>query len=248
MEHALPILVAPFVGSFLGVVVQRLPAGRSIVRGRSGCDRCGRRLGVLELVPLVSWVAQRGRCRGCGGRIGLFEPAIELAAMAVAAWAVLAGSEVAAVWGNCLLGWCLLALGWIDARHKRLPDAITLPLISGGLAVTLWLDRSAILVHALGAIVGFLLFYGLSAGYRRLRGREGLGGGDAKLLAAGGAWVGADQLAPLILLAAVSAITCVLASTVLRNQVPRMTIAIPFGPFLGAAIWLVRLYGQATQI
>jgi leader peptidase (prepilin peptidase)/N-methyltransferase len=244
MEHVLPILVAPFVGSFLGVVVQRLPPGRSIVCGRSGCARCGRRLGVLELVPLVSWVSQCGRCRGCGSRIGLFEPTIELAATAVAAWAVLAGGEAAVVWANCLLGWCLLVLGWIDARHMRLPDAITLPLIICGLAVTWWLDRPAILLHALGAIVGFLLFHGLSAGYRRLRGREGLGGGDAKLLAAGGAWVGFDQLALLILLAAVAAITAVLAPAFRRNSVPSKTLAIAFGPFLGVAIWLVRLYGS----
>lgn len=242
MEHALPILVAPFVGSFLGVVVQRLPAGRSIVRGRSGCAQCGRRLSVLELVPIASWVAQRGRCRG--GRIGVFEPAIELAATLVAAWAVLAGGEAATVWANCLLGWCLLALGWIDARHMRLPDAITLPLITCGLAITWWVDRPAILLHASGAIVGFLIFHGLSAGYRHLRGREGLGGGDAKLLAAGGAWVGFDQLAVLILLAAMAAITWVLASTFRRNGVPSKTLAVPFGPFLGVAIWLVRLYGS----
>jgi leader peptidase (prepilin peptidase)/N-methyltransferase len=245
MEHVLPIFVAPFVGSFLGVVVRRMPAGRSVIRGRSSCAKCGRRLGLLELVPVASWLAQRGRCRGCGGRIGVMEPAIEVAAVAVSAWAVLAGGGPAEVWVNCLLGWCLLALGWIDARHMRLPDAITLPLIACGLAAVGLLDKPSLLIHASGAVLGFLLFYGLSVGYRMLRGREGLGVGDAKLLAAGGAWVGIDSLAPLILLAALFGISW----TVLRGMAGanvHLSFRIPFGPFLGLAIWLVRLHGMAV--
>jgi leader peptidase (prepilin peptidase)/N-methyltransferase len=241
MEHVLPIFVAPFVGSFLGVVVRRLPAGRSVIRGRSSCAQCGRRLGLLELVPMASWLAQRGRCRGCGGRIGVLEPAIEVAAVAFSVWAVLAGGGPAEIWFNCLLGWCLLALGWIDARHMRLPDAITLPLIACGLAAIWFLDKPSLLIHALGAVLGFFLFYGLSFGYRVLRGREGLGMGDAKLLAAGGAWVGMDNLAPLILLAALFGISWTLLRGIGRGIIYTSS-RIPFGPFLGLAIWLVRLH------
>jgi leader peptidase (prepilin peptidase)/N-methyltransferase len=142
------------------------------------------------------------------------------------------------IWANCVLGWWLLVLGWIDARHMRLPDVLTLPLLVCGLASTWLLDRDLIALHAAGAVVGFLAFRGLAMVYRLLRGREGLGGGDAKLLSAGGAWVGLDRLAPVILVAATAAMAWILVQWLHKRPVS-LTSAVSFGPFLAAAIWLV---------
>jgi leader peptidase (prepilin peptidase)/N-methyltransferase len=247
MDQILPILAGPFVGSFLGVLIKRLPAGRPILWERSRCETCSRSLGVLDLVPLLSWLSLRGRCAGCGARIGTFEPVIELAGTAVAAVAVVAGGSMLDIWVNCLLGWWLLALGWIDARHFRLPDVLTLPLIVAGLAATWFIDPEGLLANSVGAVAGLLAFQGISMVYRRLRGREGLGGGDAKLLAAGGAWVGVGHLAPVILLAAMGALVWLLALRL--RQVPMsLTTATPFGPFLALAIWLVRLTADRCLI
>jgi leader peptidase (prepilin peptidase)/N-methyltransferase len=113
----LPIIVAPFIGSFLGVLIRRLPAGEPVAMARSACAACGRRLGARDLVPLVSFLLLRGRCRICGAPIGWFHPAIELAALGVALWAALTQDAPGLVWASCVLGWTLLALGWIDVEH-----------------------------------------------------------------------------------------------------------------------------------
>jgi leader peptidase (prepilin peptidase)/N-methyltransferase len=236
----LPLLAAPFIGSFLGVLIQRLPAGEPVVAGRSRCPLCHHTLGPLELVPLLSHLAQRGRCRHCGGAIAPFHWQVELAALAVAASAALTTPEPAMLWANCLLGWTLLALAWIDLRTLLLPDALTLPLLLAGLAVTWALDPDALADHAAAALLAWAALALLATLYRRLRGRDGLGGGDAKLLAAGGAWLGLAALPWVIVLAA---ITTLLASLP-RRGLARDT-AVPFGPGLAMVIWLWRLFAGA---
>jgi len=237
------LLVSPFVGSFLGVVVRRLPLGRSVVSGRSACEACRHPLGVRDLVPLVSYAALRGRCRYCRASIAPMHPAIELASLAVAASAAIAdGADNPRLWAGCVLGWTLLTLGWIDWKHLRLPDALTLPLILAGLAVTWRLDPTSLGDHAAAAAGGYTAFRLLGLAYARLRGREGLGQGDAKLLAASGAWVGVEGLPGVLFWGAI----CGLAiAGVSRLQGHRMTAssAIPFGPCLAASTWLVWLGG-----
>ena len=237
----LAIVVAPFVGSFLGVVVERLPAGRPLLLGRSACATCGRRLGASELVPLVSWLRQRGRCR-CG-RVALspFYPAIELAALAVAlsaAW-VLAGWLL---WASLALGWTLLALAAIDLRHYLLPDVLTLPLIPAGLALAWTIAPGLVPAHAAGAALGFAAFLAIATVYRWLRGRHGLGMGDAKLLAAAGAWLGWAALPSVVVLAAASALALALAQAMAGAKL-RLTGKLAFGPHLALAFWLVWLLG-----
>src|SRR5437764_12137346 len=144
------VLAAPFIGSFLGVLIRRLPEGRPVVWARSACERCGAALRASELVPLLSWALARGRCRHCGGALGWFYPAIELAALAVALVA-LAVDPVEVAWLDCLLGWWLLALAWVDLRRWILPDALTLPLIVAGLLAALAFDPDTLLERALGA-------------------------------------------------------------------------------------------------
>jgi leader peptidase (prepilin peptidase)/N-methyltransferase len=238
----LPVIFAPFIGSFLGVLIRRLPEGQPIVLARSACESCGRRLATRDLVPVVSFLALRGRCRTCRAPIGAFHLAIELAAVAVALWAALTLTEPDWVWASCVLGWTLLALAWIDVEHMMLPDVLTLPLLLAGLGATLLLDPGDMVDHALGAVLGYLVFRGVAAGYRAWRGRTGLGGGDAKLLAAAGAWLGWQALPSVVLEASVAGIAVALIAHVLGHRVSRTT-ALPFGPFIAAAIWLVWLYG-----
>ncbi|MGF1641915.1 MAG: prepilin peptidase [Rhodospirillales bacterium] len=237
----LPVAAAPFVGSFLGVLIVRLPAGEPVIADRSRCPHCRHVLGPLDLVPLASWAARGGRCRHCAQPIGVFYPAIEGAAVAVALWAaaVVPGWPL---WASCVLGWALLALAVIDQRHRVLPDALTLPLLAAGLAVAWLLDPGAAIDHAVGAATGFGVLIALARIYRRLRGRDGLGGGDAKLLAAAGAWVSWTGLAGVVLVASATALAVVLARTLLGRPVPGDE-QIPFGPYLALATWLVWLYG-----
>lgn len=238
-----PVLAAPFVGSFLGLLIERLPAGQGVVLGRSACSHCGQALGFRDLLPLLSWAVSRGRCRHCGAGLGFFHPAVELAALAVAVWAALVlDGEGWILWAGCLLGWTLLALASIDARHLLLPDVLTLPLVPAGLAVTYALDPAALAGHALGAAAGFAVFYAIGAAYRRLRGREGLGLGDAKLLAAAGAWISWTGLPSVVFIAGVLALAGVLAAS-LAGRTASWTDKAPFGAYLAAATWLVWLYG-----
>lgn len=235
------VLVAPFIGSFLGVLIRRLPEGSPITRGRSHCDACGATLRVRDLVPILSWVMVGRRCRYCRQPLGWFYPGVELAALAIALAAVLSDGGPGA-WLDCLLGWWLLALGWIDLRCWLLPDALTLPLIVAGLAAAFLFNPDQLTDRALGTALGYLSLIAIAALYRTLRGREGLGGGDAKLLATSGAWLGAAALPQVILLAALSALA---AAGCLRLAGIRLGIhsALPFGPFLALATWVLWLLG-----
>jgi leader peptidase (prepilin peptidase) / N-methyltransferase len=239
------VLAAPFIGSFLGVVVRRLPDGRPIARGRSCCERCGATLAVRDLVPLFSWLAARGRCRFCGRPLGWFYPGIELAAVAVAVTSVLVDSGARA-WLDCMLGWWLLALGWIDLQRWLLPDALTLPLVVAGLAAAAF-DLDGLTDRAFGAAAGYLGLRAVAFLYRAMRGREGLGQGDAKLLAAAGAWVGVRGLPQVVLLAALAGL-CAAACLRLAGVRLGAQSALPFGPFLAFAIWLVWLMPALVAI
>jgi leader peptidase (prepilin peptidase)/N-methyltransferase len=241
----LPVLAGPFIGSFLGVLVRRLPEGRPIAAARSCCEACGHTLSAAELIPLVSFAWQRGRCRSCGARIAWAHPAIELAASAVAilaACAVPAGAWPGGVylWLGCVLGWWLLTLAWIDAQTYLLPDVLTLPLVLAGLAEAWWLERGTIFDRADAAALAATCLYALAFVYRRLRGRDGLGEGDAKLLAAGGAWVGLAAL-PWVMIGGASLALGYAGYLRLRGVALSGTTKIPFGPFLAAGIWIVWL-------
>lgn len=239
-----PILAAPFIGSFLGVLALRLPAGRSVIWGRSSCPHCRHTLGPAELVPVMSWLLARRRCRHCHAPVTPFYAAIEIGALVPAIWAaqVLPADQLLA---SCVLGWSLLALAVIDARSFLLPDAITLPLIPLGLVVAYLDDPSTLLPHAAGAAIGFAAFALIGAGYRRLRHREGLGGGDAKLLAAAGAWLSWEGLPSVVLIAAMASF----AGLLLDRRIDRRRLLdtrLPFGPGLCLGTWLVWLYGPLS--
>ena len=178
---------------------------------------------------------QAGACRGCGAPIGRFHPAVELAALAVAAWVVAVSGTP---WADCALGWTLLTLGWIDRDSGRLPDALTLPLLIAGLGQAWVAEPWWLLDRALGACAGYVAFRLVSLGYRAWRGREGLGAGDAKLLAAAGAWVGWQGLGSVVALGAVAT----LGLAVWRKRLSAAA-SVPFGPGLALATLAVRLHG-----
>jgi len=241
LETVAVLLAAPFVGSFLGVVIDRLPAGRPMALGRSRCDACGATLAAKDLVPIASWLWQRGRCAYCRAELGTFYPIIELAALAVAfsATSMLSGWLLLV---SCALGWTLLTLAVIDQRHFLLPDALTLPLIPAGLLVAWAIDPALVVSHLVGTLAGFAAFAAIAFAYRRLRWREGLGLGDTKLLAAAGAWLGWQALPGLVVTAAVCALAVALARTVTGDRLSGTT-RIAFGSYLVLAFWLVWLLG-----
>jgi leader peptidase (prepilin peptidase)/N-methyltransferase len=193
------------------------------------------------LIPILSYVAARGRCRHCGASIGRFHLLIELAALLVAVWAATVDGGQR-LWADCVLGWTLLALAWIDARHMILPDVLTLPLVLAGLVFAWFLEPELIAEHAIGAAAGWVLFWGISRLYRMLRGRDGLGEGDAKLMAGAGAWVSWMGLGPVMLVGAATGLV-VAVGMHLRGKDLSGATAIPFGPPLAFGIWVVWLYG-----
>lgn len=236
----LAVLAAPFAGSLMAALIRRLPRETPDLWGRSECETCAHRLSPIELVPIVSFLAQRGRCRACGARIAPQHLAVELAALAIALSALAAGARGQPLWDSCALGWLLLTLAWLDYDHYWLPDTLTLPLLVAGL-VDAWATAPWDLAdRALGAAVGYVALRGLAALYRRLRGREGIGQGDAKLLAAAGAWVGWPALPDLVLIAALLGVA---AAGVVRLRGAKLHGAsvLPFGTMLAAATWAVWL-------
>lgn len=237
----LALLAAPIVGSFLTVLIVRLPRGEGVVLGRSRCRACAHPLAPIDLIPVLGWLLRRGRCRYCGVPIGSLYPSIELAAVGVAGWALL-GVPEEMVWPTAFLGWTLLALAVIDWRSLVLPDILTLPLAAVGLATAMLIDTGLAWAHLLGVGLGWLSFRLIGALYAKLRGREGLGRGDAKLMAAAGAWVSWQGLPTVILVAALAALAAVGLLAAAGKRVGHAT-AIPFGPFLALGLWLTWLYG-----
>jgi leader peptidase (prepilin peptidase)/N-methyltransferase len=237
-----PVLLAPFIGSFLGVLILRLPEGRPVVVARSACDHCGHHLGLRDLIPFVSYALSRGQCRYCGEAVGSFPIAIELAALVVASWAAATVVDDE-LWLACLLGWALLTVAWIDIRTMILPDVLTLPLLAAGLAVTAIARPESVLDHMLAAAMGYLSLSAVAWAYRRWRGRDGLGMGDAKLLGAIGAWLGLSELPTALLLAACAGLLAAGGAALAGKRMTAAT-AIPFGPFLALSGWLLWLYGD----
>lgn len=243
MPHELTIALAaaPFIGSFLGLVIDRLPSGRPIIFDRSTCDHCGNALDWRDLAPLLSFLLLRGRCRHCDHPLRSFYPLIELAAVVIVISAGVMPSGWL-FWSSILLGWCLLVLAVIDLRHLVLPDVLTLPLIPIGLLVAYVIDPGLINDHVFGAVIGLIVFVGIAWLYAYLRNREGLGLGDAKLLAGAGAWLGWAALPGVVLMAACSALaTALLGRTIERQDAATREVA--FGPHLAFAFWASWLFG-----
>jgi leader peptidase (prepilin peptidase)/N-methyltransferase len=228
------MLAGLIVGSFCATLVIRWPAGRTM-GGRSQCDACGRQLSPAELVPLLGWAAGGGRCRTCAARIDRRQPLIEIGCALVGALA-LAAEPAPAGFAGALLGWALLVLAWLDAEHYWLPDRITWPLAAAGLL----LGHGALPDRLIGLAAGGIAPWLLALAFRRLRGHDGLGLGDVKLMAGLGAWLGWQWL-PHLLFAAAGAGLLLAALLHCRKAEPGGVGELPFGTCLALAafpLWL----------
>ena len=217
------------VGSFLNACIYRVPRRESIVWPASRCTGCGRHLAWYENVPVLSWLVLRGRCRTCGAAISPMYPLVELTtAVLFAAGAMLYGpSGLLAV--RLVFGCALIVLFAIDLRHRVLPDVITLPGIVIGFAASCFLPPGW-LSSVIGIIVGGGMLFAIAEAYYRVRGQQGLGMGDVKMLAMIGAFLG-WQLVLLTLVFASFAGSIVGVSLIVSGR-GNLQAALPFGTFL----------------
>lgn len=240
------LIAAPFVGSFLALVIIRLPKNEGVFLGRSKCPSCKAPLNPLDLVPVLSWVIVSGKCRHCQARISGVYPLIEMLALALTLWAALQiHGDAFAI--TVILGWWLLVLGAIDLREFILPDVLTLPLILFGFGTYAYFNPNDFTPSLIGAVVGSSGFYLVSLLYRHIRGREGLGLGDVKLMAGIGAMVGWMGLSTVLLWSVAGALLFVIFKT-LQGEKFTKTTPLPFGTFLSAGLWLTWLYGPLVNI
>ena len=268
------LIVGTMVGSFLNVVIHRLPkmmendwrqqcveflhpeeAERAAVPSsprynlvvpRSACPSCGHKISAIENVPLVSYVFLRGKCRACKAPISIRYPLVEALtglASAFAAWHFGAGWTAAFA---ILFIWALVALTFIDADTTLLPDDITLPLLWLGLLVNLGGLFTESGSAVIGAVAGYLILWLVYWGFKLLTGKEGMGYGDFKLLAAIGAWLGWQMLPLVILLSAVVGTVVGLAGILLHGR--EKGAKLPFGPYLATAGFIAMFWGQQLNM
>lgn len=225
---AFAALIGLILGSFIATLVLRWPAGRSVF-GRSQCDGCGRALGVADLVPLLSAMMAHGCCRRCRAAIDPFHWRVELGSGLIGGIAlVLMPGTVGWMWA--LFGWMLLPLALLDARHFWLPDRLSALLAIVGLLLAGPLLGAALLDRWIGALAGGAALALIAWAYRRARGGEGMGGGDPKLVAAIGCWLGWQALPLMLLLASLGGIVWALAAQRKGDQ-PLAQRRVPFGVF-----------------
>ena len=262
-------LLGLMVGSFLNVVIHRLPmmmerewqshcaeivAGDSasieqtagekfnLATPRSRCPHCSHAITAFENIPVISYLWLRGRCSDCGTKISLRYPIIEAI---TALLSVIVAWHFGFSWpalAALFLTWALIALTMIDFDHQLLPDSITLPFLWLGLALSLWpifVDSPTALI---GAIAGYLSLWTVYWVFKLTTGKEGMGYGDFKLLALLGAWMGWQMLPVIILLS--SAVGAVVGITLILVRGRDRNIPIPFGPYLAAAGWIALLWGH----
>lgn len=233
LAPALAFLVGLAVGSFLNVVITRLPRDERVAAGRSRCPACGVTLAWRDNIPLLSYFLLKGRCRVCEAPIPWRYPLVEAlsGALALALWLKFPGSPLLLVYGPFTA--ILVALTFLDLEHFWLPDRLTYPGIALGLALSLALPHLSFKNALAGAALGGLSFYLIAWGYRRLTGREGLGGGDVKLMAMIGAFLGVEALPWVVLISALLGSVAGLWAALKSKQ--GVHTPIPYGPFLGAA-------------
>jgi len=254
------------IGSFLNVVIHRLPKmmerewreqcaelagapaaaaaqGRyNLLVPRSACPACGHRITAIQNVPILSWLALRGRCSACGTRIAMRYPLVELTAGLIGAYAAWRYGPTLAALGGAAFGWALLALAVIDLDTQLLPDDITLPLLWVGLLLNLGAVFAPLHTAVIGAVAGYLALWLVYWAFKLVTGKEGMGHGDFKLLAAIGAWLGWQKLPLVILLSSVVGAAVGIALIVIARH--GRDKPIPFGPYLAAAGLIALFWGD----
>ncbi|MBO9579673.1 MAG: prepilin peptidase [Sphingobium sp.] len=237
-------LVGLLIGSHIAVLVVRWPDCISALTGRSRCDSCQRQLASMELIPIASTVLLRGHCRTCHAPIPALHWKIELAACAIGVLAGFAPSLSLAIAG-AVFGWQLLALACLDITRLLLPNALNgILAITGLMCATAGIDPPFI-ERVIGAAIGIASLALVRLLYRQARGREGLGGGDPKLLGAIGCWTGWQHIPLLVFAGSIIGLTFVLLQR-LRGVQMSAEHRLPFGAMLATAAFLVWLVITAT--
>jgi leader peptidase (prepilin peptidase)/N-methyltransferase len=252
------------VGSFLNVVIHRLPRMMeadwqqqaaelrgepapererfNLVTPRSRCPHCGTAIRPWHNLPVIGWLVLRGRCAHCSARISVRYPLVEALTGVLAAAAIAAYGASAAGLGALLLTFALIALAFIDLDTQLLPDDLTLPLLWLGLLFNLWGTFAPLQDAVIGAIAGYGILWSVYWLFRLVTGKEGMGYGDFKLLAALGAWFGWQALPAIVLLASAVGAAVGVAMIVLVRH--RRETPIPFGPYLAGAGLLALYFAQ----
>jgi len=262
---ALVAVVGLLVGSFLNVVILRLPAAllhdwksqcrelleldadeqpapAGVATGRSRCPACGRAIAWYDNIPVISWLWLGMRCRHCATRIPVRYPIVEALAAVLSITVIAVLGPTPQGLSGLVLTWTLIAATGIDLDHHLLPDQLTLPLLWAGLVLNLFGVFTDLQSAVIGAVAGYLVLWLVYHVFRLVTGKEGMGYGDFKLLAAIGAWFGWQVLPSVILLAAGVGAVVGIVLIALRQRGREVPIA--FGPFLAAAGWLVLVAGD----
>jgi leader peptidase (prepilin peptidase)/N-methyltransferase len=245
-EAVVALVLGTAVGSFLNVVIHRVPLGESIVRPRSRCPSCGQEIRWYDNLPVLSWLLLRGRCRDCRAPISARYPLVEILTGLLAVTLALRLGLTLQMLGAFYFAASLLALTYIDLDHQLLPDRITLPGIAVGIALAALApagERWVALGSAvLGVIVGGGILWLVAWLYHLWSGREGMGGGDVKLLAMIGAFLGWQGVLLTLLLASFIGSAVGVAIMIRRRADARL--AIPFGPFLALGAIVALFWGD----
>ncbi|OSP51837.1 prepilin peptidase [Aeromonas hydrophila] len=266
LYFSLVFLFSLMIGSFLNVVIHRLPImlerewqaeylgyfnpetqpqqeeRYNLMVPRSACPHCGHAITAMENIPLLSWLWLKGRCRECQAPISARYPLVELL---TALLSLVVAATFPPGWGllaALLLTWVLVALTFIDLDKMLLPDQLTLPLLWGGLLFNLAGGFVPLADAVIGAMAGYLVLWSLYWAFKLLTGKEGMGYGDFKLLAALGAWLGWQALPIMLLLSSLVGAFIGIGLILLRNH--HQNKPIPFGPYLAIAGWIALLWGD----
>lgn len=234
-------LLGSLIGSFLNVCIVRLPQEQSVVRPRSRCPRCGRQIAWYDNIPVLSWLILKGRCRHCHEPISVQYPLIE---------ASVAGLWATAIWwygvtlnglSAALFGTILLGIAVTDARHYLIPDEYTWGGLALGLLLALRGGVGGLLTAVIGAVVGFVLLYGIAWAGERVFREEAMGGGDIKMMTMVGAFVGWKGVLLTLFGGALLGTLVFIPLTIKKRRL------VPFGVFLAAAGGLTFVFGEAIM-
>lgn len=259
------IFISLAVGSFLNVVIYRLPImlqneWRSecqsfleiestekndtfnLSKPDSTCPACGHKIRAWENIPVISYLLLRGKCSSCKSHISAQYPVIEAVTATLSVFiAMKFGVSAETFWG-LLFTWALVSLTMIDAKTQLLPDNITLPLLWLGILVNTSGTFTDLESSVFGAMLGYLILWSIYKLFKAVTGKEGMGYGDFKLLAALGAWMGWQMLPQIILLSSLVGAVIGIAMIIFTRH--NKNIPIPFGPYLAIAGWIAFLWGQ----
>ena len=268
--YAVVVIMSLMVGSFLNVVVYRLPKmlekgwyqdcrefladevakipakefpELTLSKPASSCPHCGHKIKFYENIPVISWLFLGGKCSSCKARISMRYPLVEAATAVLSAAVALHYGVSFNTLFALLLTWCLISLTLIDLDHIILPDQITLPLIWLGLLLNINGTFIPLQDAVIGAVAGYMSLFIVFWLFKLLTGKEGMGFGDFKLFALFGAWIG-WQLLPILILMA-SAVGAIVGISLMVFKNHQREQAIPFGPYLAVAGWITMLWGES---